>query len=158
MNNKYPSTFYELFEGSKDVTLHFPANQNEGGPYWDDAGNLDLSKCDEDGAEEVGVVNLEGGRYRLAEKGFGPFSSLLLNWGDEFIARETGTGDLELLSVATPAKFKHYQSIGGGPFSNESSLAELIHRCGGGWETVAMGLLTISIPVDKVDEYERESS
>ena len=66
--HSFPSGFYLLVENAVDVVLEFPADEDSGGPFWNDDGQLDLVRCKEWDQEEVGVVPLGGNRYRLAER------------------------------------------------------------------------------------------
>jgi hypothetical protein len=152
-DQQYPSRFYALFEGSIDVTLHFPVGP-EGGPLWDDQGKVDLSRCPEITDEEVSVVDLGAGRYRLAERCYGPFSELRIYWGDEFTAEKQSNGSLILQQVILPRRFQHYRFIRSG-FNNDDPVAGIVHGLEGGWETVAKGMLTITIPRFQANEFGR---
>lgn len=145
-NNTHPSPFYAQFDDATESTLCFPADEDGEGPYWLESGELNAGQASSRSCEKVEVVNLGGGRYRLAFKGEGPFSGLRLNWGDEFVAEEASRERLDLLRVSTPLEYKHFQFMVSRGFNNESPLAKLVHRFGGGWETVAGGMLTLTIP------------
>lgn len=143
-----PSEFYALLEDATSTRLVYPVDGKGEGPFWDAQGSID-ARCQQWEDEDVSVVILGQGRYRLAEKEFGPFSSLGLHWGDEFFAQDEGDGTLRLLSVAMPRRFTHYRFWAcGGRLNNEHPLAELLHGLGGGWECVAQGLLTLTVPVE----------
>lgn len=145
-NSTLPSPFYAQFDDATESTLCFPVDEDGVGPYWLESGQLDANQGDSRSCEKVEVVNLGGDRYRLAFKVQGPFSGLRLNWGDEFMAEESGRKRLDLLRVTTPADYRHFQLVVSRSFNNESPLAKLVHRFGGGWETVSGGMLTLTVP------------
>lgn len=58
--HSFPSGFYLLVENAVDVVLEFPADEDSGGPFWNDDRQLDLVRCKEWDQEEVGVVPLGG--------------------------------------------------------------------------------------------------
>ena len=154
---KPKSKFYEQFENSKSFILLYPeyeggAHPDDDGPYWLPSGELDLENVIEWMPEEVDVVELGGNKYQLADKC--DLSFLRLNWGDIFYAEKVGE-ELTLQKIEIPMPYKHYSSIGD-VFSNNRAEAELIHRLNGGWKSFALGCLTVSIPSDKVEEYENE--
>lgn len=150
------SDFYKNLENAQVYSLSFPADQDGIGPYWDESGKLAIEKlaCKVD--EPVELVKLGNGRYRLAEKSVGPFSSLRLYWGDEFLGKSLGGNEIELLGILVPLKFKHYSFMVSSGFDNENSLARLVHQNSGGWELVAGGMLTISIPIANVMNFENQ--
>lgn len=145
----FPSPFYGLFEDGSDAVLEFPIDGQNGGPFWHDDGELDLTRVKEWDQEEVRVVSLGGNRYRLAEQSLGPFSGLRLYWGDEFTADPHPNGVLRLTSVCTPRAYVHFRFLTSSIFNNEHQLAVQLHALGGGWESVAGGMLTLTIPVDR---------
>lgn len=112
-----PSGFYLLVENAVDVVLDFPADDDSGGPFWNDDGQLDLVRCKEWDQEEVGVVPLGGNRYRLAERQLGPFSGLRLYWGDEFNPDKGEDGTLRLTSVCVSRPYAHFHHTRGGRLS-----------------------------------------
>lgn len=148
-----PSPFYDQFTGSRKYTLLYPLSVSGDGPAWHPGGELVIPEEPEWEEEEIEAVHLGGNRYLLAEKCMTPFTLLTLQWGEIFHAKETEDGMLELLKVETPLRYHHETSIGSGRFSNDYELATVIHRLNGGWECAA-GILTISIPVERLDEYE----
>lgn len=152
---KEPSVFYEQFKNAKTFELSYPiyaegSHADAGGPYWLPSGELDLDQVEEWVGEDVEVLELAGNKYQVAEAP--DFTDLRLRWGDVFYADRDGQ-KLKLLKVEMPMRYKHYSSVGGA-FSNENSLAALVHSLGGGWGTVAMGFLTVTIPADRAEEYE----
>ena len=153
-NSTHPSPFYAQFDDATESTLCFPTDEDEIGPYWLESGDLDTSQGSSRSCEKVEVVNLGNSRYRLAFKG-GPFSGLRLNWGDEFVAEETGIDRLQLLRVTTPLTYKHYQLLVPRGFDNENPLARLVHRFGGGWECIAGGILTLTVPSTRAADFEQ---
>lgn len=155
-SNTYPSVFYNLVEGATETVLHFPADGDSGGPFWNDQGKLDLERGADWEEEEVGVVSLGGSRYRLSERMMGPFSILRLYWGDEFTADQTEDGELRISSVVVPRHYVHFRFLTSGPkFSNDHPLAKHLHAMGGGWETVASGMLTLTVPDEHGKEFQR---
>jgi hypothetical protein len=153
-DSPHPSPFYAQFDDATEFTLCFPTDEDEVGPYWLESGELDTSQGSSRSCERVEVVNLGDGRYRLALKGEGPFSGLRLNWGDEFVAVEAGGKKLQLQRVGTPPAYKHFRLIVPRGFNNENPLARLVHRFGGGWECVAGGMLTLSVPATMAADFE----
>jgi len=152
----HPSPFYSLVERSRKFTLRFPSDEDGVGPYWLATGEMDGSRHDSDSVENVECVALGDNRYRLAIQAEGPFSGLRLHWGDEFFA-ESGNGcDLVLTRVAMPRKFVHHRFMASGKFTNENPIATILHACGGGWETVAVGILTLTVPVETAAEFMRQ--
>jgi hypothetical protein len=153
--NEFPSSFYSLVEGAPEAVLEFPVDGDSGGPFWSDDGELDLVRCKEWDREEVRVVPLGGNRYRLAERRFGPFSVLTLYWGDEFNADKRKDGALRLTSICVPQSYAHFRFLASGRFDNEHELARHLHSLGGGWETVAGGMLTLTVPAEHAGELQR---
>ena len=151
--DNHPSPFYAQFDDAVVATLCFPADEDGAGPYWLESGELDTSQGGTRSCEKIEVVILGNGRYRLAYKGGGPFSGLRLNWGDEFVAEERGKGKLDLLRVNTPPGYKHFQLMVSRDFNNESPLAQLVHRFSGGWETIAGGMLTLTVPTSTASAF-----
>ncbi len=152
--NAYPSPFYAQFEGAIQYRLRFPVDGDGVGPEWLESGEL-VAGAFHQNWEKIEAVDLGAGRYRLAYKPAGPFSGLRLNWGDEFFAEEAGRNRLRLLRVATPLAYRHYQFMVPVGFDNENPLAMLVHRFGGGWETVMGGILTLSVPLTVVEDFEQ---
>ena len=190
-NLLYPSTFYALFEGARNVTLIFMADGDSVGPYWHEDGNLDFSRGQHQADECAAVVSLGADHYRLAECCDGPLSGLRLHWGDEFIASPHGDDELVhrstiadfkisdqpggpiqlagwvniqsaptdrrlvLQKVLTPRKFVSYRFLTSVGFNSENPIAQLLHSLGGGWETVAGGVLTLTVPVEMEEQFNR---
>lgn len=151
-----PSPFYALMAHASDFLLRFPADEHGVGPYWLESGEMDERRHTDDSEEEVECVPLGGNRYRLACQECGPFSALRLHWGDEFFAETENGFDLVLTRIAMPMKFVHHRFIASGKFTNENPIATILHACGGGWETVAEGMLTLTIPVNAEEEFLRQ--
>lgn len=155
-DDTFPSAFYYLMEGATEVVLVYPADGDSGGPSWNDQGELALEQGSDWEEEEVGVVVLGGDRYRLTERLMGPFSGLRLYWGDEFTADKLSDGKLRMTSVIVPRRFVHFRFITSGPhFSNDLPLAKHLHSMGGAWETVAGGMLTMTLPAEHGTEFQR---
>jgi hypothetical protein len=150
----YPSPFYAQFEGATQYRLRFPVDEDDLGPYWLESGEL-IAGASGQIWERIEAVDLGAGRYRLACKVNAPFSGLRLNWGDEFLTEVTGRNRLRLLRVATPLAYRHYSLIVPRRFDNEEALAVLVHRFGGGWEAVAGGMLTLSVPAGVAADFAR---
>jgi hypothetical protein len=140
-----PSPFYDLLVGAYSAMIRYPVIGDEFGPHFDADGNVEGAKEQEFEEEEIDVVDLGGGCYRVGD--IGMFSAPTLHWGDEFLANEKD-GVLDLVKLL-PRKFKHYNTIG-----NASSL-DVVHRFGGGWTEELMCLL-VTIPLDQAEAFERE--
>lgn len=146
--SEYPSPFYAQLEPSSKFVLEYP--------YVED---VDFTKLQFTGTEEqvnwevaeelVALVDLGGGLFRLAEKLDGPFSGLPMSWGDEFFALVSGPGKLRFQRMDTPQKYSHLRLFLSSPFEADGRASELIHQHGGGWEVVASGMLTATVPVEK---------
>lgn len=146
------SAFYNLFKDYEVLELTFPSNADEEGPFWNDDGSLIVYPDGSIQASTLRVVELENGRYRLAENPI--FEALTtLFWGDEFVATRHGSNILELTSVVIPQQFKHVSSISSYAITSDSPMSNKIHELGGGWETVMGGLLTISLPVNSWSDF-----
>ncbi len=156
MTDDIPSPFYDQFDGAARFKLSFPVDDDGVGPDWDALGVLDTSRSPVRAKEEVELVDLGGGRYRLAEKCDGPFSGLRLQWGDEFIAEISAGGGLVMSLVIEPRKYRHFQFMVSHGFSNDHPIAGLIHRLMGGWEIIAGGMLTVTLPVATAFEFEQK--
>lgn len=151
---EHPSAFYSLVEEATEAALLFPADGDSGGPFWNERGELDRVRCQDWEEEDVGIVPLGGNRYRLAERLLGPFSGLRLHWGDEFEADQTDDGTLRITSVVVPRRYAHFRFLAS-KFNNDHPLAKHLHDMGGGWETVATGMLTLTVPVEHGPEFQR---
>jgi hypothetical protein len=154
--NRPPSGFYLLLEGAIEVVLKFPVDGDFVGPRWDDSsGEIDRSACPEWEEERVAVVPLGGNRYRLAERLMGPVSGLTLHWGDEFRAQDDVDGVLRLVAVCVPRPFVHYRFLTRAGFNNQEPIAQRLHAIGGGWESVAGGMLTLTVPSAFAGKFQR---
>lgn len=154
MKPEYPSAFYGLVEEATEAVLLYPADGDSGGPFWNERGELDLVRGKGWDEEDVGVVPLGGNRYRLAERLMGPFSGLRLYWGDEFMADQTVDGTLRITSVVVPRRYAHFRFLAS-KFNNDHPLAKHLHAMEGGWETIATGMLTLTVPADHTAEFQR---
>lgn len=147
--------FYALLEPAAEFVLRFPYSEDVDSANTEFMGKVANDKnATED--ESVALVSLGGCRYRLAEKLDGLFSVLPLNWGDEFFAETIGEHMLKFLNTASPLKYAHFRSLTSTQFTSQELASDLIHRFKGGWEVVAGGMLTISIPVEKVQDFRAE--
>jgi hypothetical protein len=149
----HPSPFYALLEGAKPFRLIFPSIDGIG-PYWGDDGQLVHQPVDELASEEIEAVQLGPACFRLACRCEGPFSGLRLHWGDEFTATPASGGSLTLTRVVTPQPYVHHRFLGSTSFSNDMPAAKLVHDLGGGWETVAVGILTLTVPAEHSEEFQ----
>jgi hypothetical protein len=148
----HPSPFYSLVEPATQFTLQFPY-VHDIDIYERDLHQVGAASPREIVEEPVMLVPLGQDRYRLAERLDGAFSELFMHWGDEFIAEDSGPGSLTFLRMVAPRKFVHFRFITSPGFRSETRVIGHIHRCGGGWETVAGGMLTMTIPVEKEQEF-----
>ena len=85
----------------------------------------------------------------------GPFSGLSLSWGDEFNADKGEDGTLRLTSVCMLRLYVHFRLLTSGGFSNDHQLAQHLHSLGGGWEAVAGGVLTLTVPAERASHLQR---
>ena len=148
-----PSPFYDQLFGAEKFRLIFPLARDCVGPDWLESGELVRKNGWEPEIEEIEAVSLGGNRYRLAERCLGPFTSLRLYWGDEFFADRSQGNKLNLTKVVVPRTYEHYRWLISAGFKNENPIAELVHEVGGGWETVAVGMLTLTVPALRVQEF-----
>jgi hypothetical protein len=153
MNTNSFSPFYDQLTNAEKFNLVFPLGHDIAGPFWLDSGDLVRLDSSENEAEDIEAVSLGRNRYRLAEQCFGPFSSLRLHWGDEFFAERSQGNTLNLTKVVVPRTYEHYRWLISGGFKNEKPIAELVHEVGGGWETVAVGMLTLTVPAVRAQEF-----
>lgn len=149
MEQANPSPFYDQLVGAEKFSLIFPLSEDCAGPSWLESGELVHS-----GDGEIEAVSLGGNRYRLAERCLGPFSSLWLHWGDEFFANRSEGNALTMTHLALPRPFEHFRYLTSGGFKNANPIAELEHEVGGGWETVAGGMLTLTVPAWRAQEFQ----
>lgn len=154
MKPGYPSPFYGLVEEGTEAVLLYPADGDAGGPFWNERGELDLVRGKDWGEEDVGIVPLGGNRYRLAERLMGPFSGLRLYCGDEFTADQTDDEMLRITSIVVPRRYTHFRFLAS-KFNNDHPLAKHLHAMGGGWEKVASGMLTLTVPAEYGPELQR---
>jgi hypothetical protein len=153
MEQTNPSPFYDQLVGAEKFSLIFPLSEDCAGPYWLESGELVHSGDGEIETEDIEAVSLGGNRYRLAERCLGPFSSLRLHWGDEFFADLDGN-KLNISKLVVPRLFEHFRYLTSGGFKNANPIAELVHEVGGGWETVAGGMLTFTVPALRAQEFQ----
>ncbi len=62
---------------------------------------------------------------------------------------------LRLTSVCVPRPYAHFRFLTSGGFNNEHQLARHLHSLGGGWEAVAGGMLTLTVPAERASELKR---
>lgn len=154
MEQTNPNPFYDQLTGAENFSLLFPADQDGFGPYWLESGELVRFDGVETEAENIEAVSLGSNRYRLAERCLGPFSCLRLQWGDEFFAFRSNKNSLSLTKLVTPRKFEHFRYLTATGFKDTSLIAEIVHEVGGGWETVAGGMLTLTVPALRAQEFQ----
>ena len=63
----------------------------------------------------------------------------------------------EPIMVVLPRRFVHWHMIGQAGFSNSNAFATLLHSYGGGWESVAGGLMTFTVPAERARELHTEA-
>lgn len=64
-------------------------------------------------------------------------------------------GTLRLTSVCVPRPYAHFRFLASSGFNNEHQLARHLHSLGGGWEAVAGGMLTLTVPAERASELKR---
>jgi hypothetical protein len=149
-----PSPFYDQLTGAEKFSLVFPPDRSGVGPYWLESGELVCADDVETEAEDIEAVSLGGNRYRLAERCLGPFSSLRLHWGDEFFADRSEGNILSLTKLLVPRPFEHFRFLTSSGFKNANPIAEIVHEVGGGWDAVAGGMLTLTVPALRAQEFQ----
>jgi hypothetical protein len=141
-----PSPFYDLLVNAHSTMIRYPVIGDELGPQFDAEGNVLGADGQEFEEEELNVIDLGGGCYRVGDDSM--FSAPTLHWGDEFLAIKKD-GVLEIVKLLPP-KFKHYNTIG------FATSFDVVHRFGGGWAQELMCLL-VTIPLDQAEAFERET-
>lgn len=154
MKHINPSPFYDQMTGAEKFSLVFPLDQENVGPYWLESGELVLFDGVATEVEDIEAVSLGSNQYRLSERCLGPFSSLRLHWGDEFFADRSEENTLNLTKLVVPQPFEHFRFLTSGGFKNTNLITEIVHEMGGGWETVAGGMLTLTVPALRVQEFQ----
>ena len=149
-----PSPFYDQLTGAEKFSLVFPPDRSGVGPYWLESGELVCADDVETEAEDIEAVYLGGNRYRMVERCAGPFSSLRLHWGDEFFADRSVGNTLSLTKLMVPRPYEHFRFLTSSDLKNANPIAEIVHEVGGGWETVAGGVLTLTVPVLRTQEFQ----
>lgn len=149
--------FYQTLENAQPYLLRYQLGSDESGPKWSPSGSI-VDKCGEIEIEPIEAVSLGNDLYRLAEICNGPFSFLQLRWGDEFFADLTLGNELAITGVKTPLSYQHYQLITSRAFSTDDPLSDVVHQFSGGWEVVAVGMLTITVPMLQVEPFELEAA
>jgi hypothetical protein len=145
------SPFYDLLKGAQKYDLEFHVDENDEGPHWDDEGTLITTPTSSSEFFGVLPVPLGNGLYRLAENPvFEPLTTL--NWGDEFQAIEVSSDHLILTKVVMPMKFRHEHKLIADSLTKGSDLSNRIHELEGGWEIVAGGVLTVTLPVENCEK------
>ena len=148
------SPFYDQLTGAEKFSLVFPPDLDGVGPYWLESGELVRADDVETEAEDIEAVSLGCNRYRMAERCFGPFSSLRLHWGDEFFADRSVGNTLSLTKLVVPRPYEHFRFLTSSGLKNANPIAEIVHEVGGGWETVGGGVLTLTVPILRTQEFQ----
>lgn len=148
--NAYLSPFYDLVEvDEQQTTLHYGVDSGGNGPCWDEAGKV-LTDLEGKDQAWVYVHALGDGRYRIVGNDLA--GGLRLTWGDEFYASGDGE-ELTVQAVVLPRRFQSYRFLWSG-MDNDCPQAQLLHELGGGWESLMGGILTLTVPVERADEFE----
>jgi hypothetical protein len=150
----FTSEFYKITVDGSEISLEFPADEQGIGPFWNEDGIIDLSKFEYWDEEIVSIVSLGDNRYRLAVNP-SPFSGIRLYWGDEFIANKIRENTLRITSICTPQPYFHARLMISGTFNNEHQVAHYLHSHNGGWEAMAGGILTLTVPAEHRSEFQR---
>ena len=158
MSHQVPSSFYQALEKAQPYLLKFPIGADGTGPIWSVTGSLLESDNEEIESEPIESVPLGNNLFRLSELCNGPFSCLQLRWVDEFFAETNGRNELTFRGLKMPLSYQHYFLITAGGFSNDDPLSDVIHRFSGGWEVVAVGILTITVPMLQAKPFELEAA
>ena len=74
-------------------------------------------------------------------------------WGDEFFAVREEGNRLRLTGVVVPPRFQHHIMVLNDGIDPEGTLANLVHSFGGGWESFATNLVTITIPAENWKDF-----
>lgn len=154
MEQTNPSLFYDQLTGAEKFSLIFSLDRDGAAPHWLESGDLIPADGGETEAEDIEAVSLGCNRYRLSERCLGPFSSLRLHWGDEFFADRSVGNTLRFTKFVVPRSFEHFRFLTSGSFKNTNPIAEIVHEVGGGWETVAGGMLTLTVPALRAQEFQ----
>jgi hypothetical protein len=154
MQQTNPSSFYNQLAGAEKFSLVFPPDKDGFGPHWVESGELVRADGVQTEVEDIEAVSLGSNRYRLADRCSGPFSSLRLHWGDEFFADRTDETTLTLTKLAAPQPFEHFRYFTSSGFDNADVMAHIVHAVGGGWETVAGGMVTLTVPATRAQEFQ----
>lgn len=144
----HPSPFYAQLEPCSRFDLEYPFVDDVGFKTLQFTGMGEQAEW-EVAEERVALVELGGRLFRLAEKLEGPFSGLPMHWGDEFFALECGPGRLRFQRMESQQKYSHTRLLLCGDFDPDGVASELIHQHGGGWEVVARGMFTLTVPVER---------
>lgn len=146
------SPFYDLLKGALEFDLVFPVDENGEGPHCDEVGTPISKGPGEQKVVRIQAVPLGSNRFRLAKNPI--FESLTeLKWGDEFQVVKDSSGQIKLDRVVLPKKFHHEFSLISGSVTRGSKLSNRIHELDGGWETIAGGMLIVTLPVDNWSKF-----
>ncbi len=148
----HPSPFYALLEGGSRFTLVFDVDAGGEGPICRPDGTLESLIDGQLTEAEVQALSLGADRYRLCEHNL--FGNLNMLWGDEFFAVREEGNRLRLTGVVVPPRFQHQIMVLNDGIDPEGSLANLVHSFGGGWESFATNLVTITIPAENWKDFE----
>jgi len=56
--------------------------------------------------------------------------------------------------LMVPRPYEHFRFLTSSDLKNANPIAEIVHEVGGGWETVAGGVLTLTVPVSRTQEFQ----
>ena len=153
MNLEQDHSFYELMNDAELYLVSFPCNSDGEGPFWNGHGALEKFPNGYQEHSELMMVHLGNDTYRLAVNPiFQPPSTL--HWGDEFFARQDQSNSLEITHVKTNQRFKHTSILM--HINSDHPMSKKIHELGGGWECVAVGISTISIPQENWKQFREQ--
>ena len=153
----HPSPFYALIENGAQYELSFPCDEDGCGPHLFADGSIDAGRCTERSTEPVRATAIGNDCYRLTERCAGPLSGLGIDWGDEFLASAIAGRQLVFEKLVLPRRFVHWHIIGSAGFTNSHPFADLLHRFGGGWESIAGGMMTFTVPVEQAQALMEEA-
>lgn len=144
-------SFYQMLTGAKEFLLSFPVDSNGEGPFWAQDGSLINSPDGYQECSKLMMVDLGNNSFRIAEN---PFleAPTTLHWGDEVFACLSNENTLELTQINANQRFRHMTTVM--RIDAEHPMSKKIHELEGGWECVAGGLVTITIPSNNWDEFE----
>ena len=152
MTTESESPFYALLGDAKQYTLIVEVDADSEEPVFSPDGSLTWSSTSLTLEADIKAASLGGERYRVCEHDLFGVGNLF--WGDEFFASCERENRLRLKKILVPQKFRHLSMVIAEPMDIDGELSKLIHKLGGGWESFAGGLLTITIPAENWELFE----